>query len=411
MPLACGGSQIVISKRNNMKATIVTSLILAHLQWINYEAMAFGAVAEGATNQVGFVVVDVNPGLNLLCNPFQTGSNTPKEVLGNLLNQNSVHVWNADQQAYSSAPEALLSGEAFFFDYQANKPTNIVFIGQVVPGPGETRSKIIKAAPAMTLLGSSTSMPQLPSGAGEVVSTWEGQTGWSSFTNYGGGVWIGGDPRAELSIPLGSGFFYRMAPGLPDAYSPISSSDSKRQGTLGVRLLRSINPCELLLTLSGYEARNYIVLSKSDYRQSEWIFEGTLDGSVSPTFVIALRGRTQAVFDVLTAEAYSALSGTLAELGEPSHSEADDALGSSNFRLTVGKPNDWFVDKLHGNDDSNGRRRTKSGQEGPFATLRKAMRYARPGDRVFVAEGVYADSLNLVGKNVQLIVEGKVILN
>lgn len=173
---------------------------------------------------------------------------------------------------------------------------------------------------------------------------------------------------------------------------------------LGLAIQRTENSQELLLTLSGTEPTTYVVLSKTNLSDAQWTEESRLDARVTTTITVPLQGRGTGFFTVVPEDEFVAGSAGSRELvtAESADKTTQQAAGSGK---------DWFVDCVRGHDNFDGKMKQRNGSNGPFATVRKAMTHAAAGDSVTIAEGQYAESLNLKGKNIAVKIEGKVILH
>lgn len=358
------------------------------------------AFAERSTNTVGFAVVTVNPGVNVLANPFNTGSNQCIQVLGGLLADSKVQVWNAEEQAYASASAAITPGDGFFLFYQGNQPTNLVLVGQVVPGPGETFAKGLAGDSGYTLLGLTT--PSAISTNEELVGLSESDGARLLAWDAANVNWTDQSAREELA--LGRGLFYRAAQGSQTGVWQLASTEPQRAGKLGLSLQRSGNGKEVLLTLSGADPKTYVVVTKSNFLDTQWVLESKIDASLTLVAMISLGSRDMGFFEVVSEEEFNA---------DATPADQNNATGANgkNVRQSAGSGRDWFVDRAHGRDDLDGHAKNRNGSNGPFASVRKAMTHAAAGDRVIIAAGMYAENLDLRGKNIAVKLEGNVILH
>lgn len=71
----------------------------------------------------------------------------------------------------------------------------------------------------------------------------------------------------------------------------------------------------------------------------------------------------------------------------------------------------WHVRAAGGRDSYSGRAVAWNGQHGPFATVNKALSAAQSGDTVIIAEGHYDENVDLSGRDVQVLINGKVDLS
>jgi len=71
----------------------------------------------------------------------------------------------------------------------------------------------------------------------------------------------------------------------------------------------------------------------------------------------------------------------------------------------------WHVHAVGGSDNYSGRAVAWNGQHGPFATVNRALGAAQSGDTVIIAEGHYNESVDLSGRDVQVLINGKVDLS
>jgi hypothetical protein len=66
----------------------------------------------------------------------------------------------------------------------------------------------------------------------------------------------------------------------------------------------------------------------------------------------------------------------------------------------------WFSDVSQGSDSYNGRAAVWNGTDGPFATINKSLDSAIDGDTVTVEGGIYHESIDLSGKNINFLIDG-----
>jgi hypothetical protein len=71
----------------------------------------------------------------------------------------------------------------------------------------------------------------------------------------------------------------------------------------------------------------------------------------------------------------------------------------------------WFANASQGSDLNNGRAAVWNGTDGPFATINKAISNAIDGDIVNIAQGTYPESVDLCGRDVDVRINGQVILH
>jgi len=195
-------------------------------------------------NIVGYATVSAPAGYSILANPLSGGqTNGANEILPPITGM-AVLTWNGagfDYASYQPAfnpppgtgwvdvnlapanPPSLPPGKGFFFQNPASTPTNITFVGQVVPGPSSTNT--LALAPGYSMVGSplpaavtdiTTSPVNLPKVPSEAVLTWNG-SGYTTatynpaFNPPPGSGWVDANlaPIAAPSYSIGEGFFFQ----------------------------------------------------------------------------------------------------------------------------------------------------------------------------------------------------------
>lgn len=183
-----------------------------------------------------------------------------------------------------------------------------------------------------------------------------------------------------------------------------ATSTGTSQPTLQIK--RSENPDEVLLTLTGAAPKKYYILFKAASDSAAWSIETTIDASVETATAIPMKGLPQALFKVVAADEYDPLTALVAGTGS-----ADDSTKTPAGKTGAKGSREWFVNRKTGHDSLDGRSKQRSANSGPLATIKKAMTLSQAGDSVIIADGSYAEDLNLSGKNVSVKLDGNVILH
>jgi len=198
-------------------------------------------VAKGQSNSyssniVGYATVSIEPGYNLLANPFNAGVTNGADEIMPILDGEIILTWNGrgffNYAGYDSGfggwvaadgttrtvPPSLPPGVGFFLHNPLPVATNFVFIGQVTPGPSSTNHYVFRSgfslwgSPLPANVTKITNAPvNLPVIDGMLILQWNGsnyiQTGFDS----GFGGWVGADgqtPSVAPSYRIGEGFFW-----------------------------------------------------------------------------------------------------------------------------------------------------------------------------------------------------------
>ena len=304
----------------------------------------------------------MNPGVNLLANPFRCGSNTVGEVLGNVAPGTGILVWlnDATESVYdyylggyyesyafdtglygiykgayylpnlggwrsssagSACPPPLLPpGHGFVYYNPSNYVISLAFVGSVVPGPGESCSVPVAGSPQFTLMGSLYPVTDVTSGlynfpingdsSDNVIYVWTGgvlsmdELWWTFFVyDYPYG-W-----SDSIQIPLGMGYFFRSfigdnsAAGAVCPYTWVQvSPEPARSGSLGIHLQRTANTSQLALQLSGTADTSYVILARTNILDAIRTVETVLTGYSSATELtttIQKNGRTTAFLEAV----------------------------------------------------------------------------------------------------------------
>ncbi|HZR16310.1 MAG TPA: hypothetical protein VFE51_03205 [Verrucomicrobiae bacterium] len=196
----------------------------------------FFRVGDGvySSNIVGYATVMVAPGYNLLANPLNAGVTNGANEIMPILDGELILTWSgarftevgydsgyggwvgADGQT-RAAPPSLPPGVGFFLFNPSTTPTNVVFIGEVIPAPGTTNCvslygySLVASRLPVTVNQITNDPINLPAIDGMLILEWSGsnylQTGLDS--QYGG--WVGPDGQTPSVAPpylIGQGFFY-----------------------------------------------------------------------------------------------------------------------------------------------------------------------------------------------------------
>jgi len=201
-------------------------------------ASAISSMAQNvySLNIVGYATVTIPSGYSLLANPLSAGVTNGANEIMPIIDGEIILTWSgtkftqtgydsgfngwvgADGQT-ASVPPSLPPGQGFFF-FNPAAATNVTFVGQVVPNPGQTNS--ISLASGYSLVGSAvpatvaaiTNAPvSLPVIDGMIILQWDAaaqkykQTGFDSGFNG----WVGADGQTASVAPpyaLGTGFFF-----------------------------------------------------------------------------------------------------------------------------------------------------------------------------------------------------------
>jgi len=199
-------------------------------------ASAITAMAQGnvySLNIVGYATVTIPSGYSLLANPLSAGATNGANEIMPIIDGEVILTWNGtkyNQVGYDSRfggwvdannapanPPSLPPGQGFFFQNPLG-PTNVTFVGQVVPNPGQTNT--ITLASGYSLVGSAipanvtaiTNSPvNLPVIDGMVILTWDNahtkyvQTGFDS--GFGGWIDANNAAASPPAYAIGQGFF------------------------------------------------------------------------------------------------------------------------------------------------------------------------------------------------------------
>jgi len=201
-------------------------------------ASAISAMAQSnvySLNIVGYATVTIGSGYNLLSNPLSAGVTNGANEIMPILDGEVILTWTGS--AYSqvgydsgfggwvgadgstpSAPPSLPPGKGFFFFNPNAAPTNVTFVGQVVPGPSSTNTLSLPSgyslvgSPLPATVAQITNAPvSLPVLDGMLILQYSGgkyaQTGFDS----GFGGWVGADgttPSVAPPYKIGDGFFF-----------------------------------------------------------------------------------------------------------------------------------------------------------------------------------------------------------
>jgi hypothetical protein len=176
----------------------------------------FFRVGDGpySLNIVGFATVTVPPGYSLLGNPLDAGATNGANEIMPILDGELIATWSGasfTQVGYDSGfggwvgadgrtaarPPSLPPGEGFFFFNPNATPTNMTFVGEVVPGPGRTNQLYLP--PGYSLLGSplpatvsqiTNSPVSLPILDGMQILQWDGRKYQLTGFDSGFGGWV-----------------------------------------------------------------------------------------------------------------------------------------------------------------------------------------------------------------------------
>jgi len=209
-------------------------------------ASAITAMAQGnvySLNIVGYATVTIAPGYNLLANPLSAGVTNGANEIMPILDGEVILTWGGTsftEVQYDSgasptpgwvkaddttpaAPPSLPPGKGFFFFNPASTPTNVTFVGQVIPGPSSSVTNVL--APGYSLLGSLlpasvaliTNTPvSLPVIDGMNILKWSTTAKGYVETMYDSGAsptpgWVKADDTTATTAPaynIGDGFFF-----------------------------------------------------------------------------------------------------------------------------------------------------------------------------------------------------------
>lgn len=196
-----------------------------------------------SSNIVGFATVTVPAGYSLLANPFSSGATNGANEIMPILDGELIITWNgarftevgydsgyggwvgADGQT-RAAPPSLPPGVGFFLFNPSATPTNVVFVGDVVPAPGTTNCVVLftgyslMGSPLPATVNQITNDPiSLPAIDGMIILEWSGSNYLQTGFDLGHGGWVGADdqtPSVAPSYSIGQGFFY-----FSPLYSPV----------------------------------------------------------------------------------------------------------------------------------------------------------------------------------------------
>jgi hypothetical protein len=202
-------------------------------------ASAITAVAQSnvySLNIVGYATVTIPSGYSLMANPLSAGVTNGANEIMPIIDGEVILTWNnatskfvqtgfdsgfggwIDANNNPSVPPSLAPGQGFFFLNPVG-PTNVTFVGQVVPNPGTTNH--ITLPSGYSLIGSAipatvpaiTNAPvSLPVLDGMAILSWNNattkyvQTGFDS--GFGGWIDANSNPSTAPGYTIGEGFFF-----------------------------------------------------------------------------------------------------------------------------------------------------------------------------------------------------------
>jgi hypothetical protein len=207
-------------------------------------ASAITAMAQGnvySLNIVGYATVTIAPGYNLLANPLSAGVTNGANEIMPILDGEQILTWTGtafNEVMYDSGasptpgwvkaddttpavPPSLAPGTGFFFFNPGATPTNVTFVGQVIPGPSSTNSLLLTAGysligsplPASVALITNTPV-SLPIIDGMQILKWSGKAYVETMYDSGASPtpgWVKADdttPSAAPAYNIGDGFFF-----------------------------------------------------------------------------------------------------------------------------------------------------------------------------------------------------------
>src|ERR1043165_8571773 len=136
-------------------------------------------------------------------------------------------------------------------------------------------------------------------------------------------------------------------------------------GKLKLQIERTANSDELRLMLSGSEPKKYYILSAPGVSNVTWSVETVVDGAISSAVTLHIGNKPQAFFKVIPEDDFPP--------GNISNFVAAAAAAVARNAVSREGVKEWFVDRKSGHDSFDGRTKSRSGGNGPFASVRKAM--------------------------------------
>jgi hypothetical protein len=80
------------------------------------------------------------------------------------------------------------------------------------------------------------------------------------------------------------------------------------------------------------------------------------------------------------------------------------------IRKKIKKNRNIYVDDINGSDQWSGKTKTRNNDNGPKHSIKEGLKAVKSKGRIYIAEGCYADKIDIRGKNVRVKINGNVIL-
>jgi hypothetical protein len=179
-------------------------------------SLAFGQTVS--QNIVGYINVDIKPGLNLIANQLDNkNGNKVKDLLPTVPDGTTLYFWNnatgsfVDDSFFApdwDKPDLVLAPGSGCFVDNPGTATKFLFVGEVMLGAQSVNLpaglQIISSVPPVVLVASEltpTGAATFPAGDGDTIYQWTG-------TGYRDNSYFGEWDHPDYTIAVGEAFFY-----------------------------------------------------------------------------------------------------------------------------------------------------------------------------------------------------------